>query len=163
MAIEKYCAIRDRGVCMIHSQKPRQLHQRQCKTLFTNQVMRSSARRRYKATLLNSCRGGLHSNLPASRAAAAWVAVLELLDLEDDDGADGDGPHTRLTRTGSHAQTTSSLRGRMCFATRTFSIPPPEQRSSFADASVFLTCFSSRWCVGLLRRDRSRLLMRWMA
>ena len=61
MAIEKYCAIRDQGVCMIHSQKPTQLHQRQCKTLFTNQVMRSSACRRYKATLLNSCRGGLHS------------------------------------------------------------------------------------------------------
>ena len=30
---------------------------------------------------------------------AAWVAVLELLDLEDDKGTDGDGPHTRLTRT----------------------------------------------------------------
>ena len=38
----------------------------------------------------------------------------------------------------SHAKTTSSLRGRICFATRTFSIPPPEQRSSFADASVLL-------------------------
>ena len=58
----------------------------------------------------------------------------------------------------SHAQTTSSLRGRICFAIRTFSIPPPEQQSSFADASVFLACFSSHWCVGSLRRDGSRLL-----
>ena len=33
MAIEKYCAIRYQGVCMIHSQKPRQIHQKQCKTL----------------------------------------------------------------------------------------------------------------------------------
>ena len=33
------------------------------------------------------------------RAAAAWVTVLELLDLEDDKRTDGDGPHTRLTRT----------------------------------------------------------------
>ena len=33
------------------------------------------------------------------RAAAAWVAALELLDLEDGEGTDSDGPHTRLTRT----------------------------------------------------------------
>ena len=32
----------------------------------TNQVMRSSARRRYKATNHTSCRDGLRSNLPAS-------------------------------------------------------------------------------------------------
>ena len=53
----------------------------------------------------------------------------------------------------SHAQTTSSLRGRMCFATRTFLIPPLEQRSSFADAYVFLACFSSCQCVGSMSEE----------
>ena len=33
------------------------------------------------------------------RAAAAWVAGLELSDFEDDERTDGDGPYSRLTRT----------------------------------------------------------------
>ena len=63
----------------------------------SNQVMRSSARRRYKATL--AAVAAFTAIRQRVRAAAAWVAVLELLDLEDDAGTDGDGPHTRLTRT----------------------------------------------------------------
>ena len=63
----------------------------------TNQVMRSSARRRYKATL--AAVAAFTAICQRVRAAAAWAAVLELLDLEDGEGADGDGPHTRLTRT----------------------------------------------------------------
>ena len=64
----------------------------------TNQVMRSSARRRYKAITLAAV-AAFAAICQRVRAAAAWVAVLELLDLEDDEGTDGDGPHTRLTRT----------------------------------------------------------------
>ena len=60
--------------------------------------MRSSARRRYKAITLAAV-AAFAAIFQRVRAAAAWVAVLELLDLEDDEGTDGDGPHTRLTRT----------------------------------------------------------------
>ena len=63
----------------------------------TNQVTRSSARRCYKATL--AAVAAFTAICQRVRAAAAWVAVLELLDLEDSEGTDGDGPHTRLTRT----------------------------------------------------------------
>ena len=63
----------------------------------SNQVMRRSARRRYKATL--AAVAAFTAIRQRVRAAAAWVAVLELLDLEDDERTDGDGTHTRLTRT----------------------------------------------------------------
>ena len=63
----------------------------------SNQVMRRSARRRYKATL--AAVAAFTATRQRVRAAAAWVAVLELLDLEDDERTDGDGPQTRLTRT----------------------------------------------------------------
>ena len=58
----------------------------------TNQAMRSSARRRYKATL---------AAVAAFTAIRQRVraAVLEMLDLEADEGTDGNGSHTRLTRT----------------------------------------------------------------
>ena len=68
------------------------------------------------------------------RVKATWVVVLKLLDLEDDERTDDED-------CGSHDQTTRSLRGRICFDTRNFSIPLPEKQSCFADASVFLTCF----------------------
>ena len=64
----------------------------------SNQVVRRSARRRNKATLLAAV-AAFAAIRQRVRAAAAWVAVLELLDLEDDERTDGDGPHTRLTRT----------------------------------------------------------------
>lgn len=94
--------------------------------------MRRSARRRYKATL--AAVAAFTEIRQRVRVAATWVAVLELLDLEDDERTDDEDR-------GSHDQTTRSLRGRICFDTRSFSIPPPEKRSCFADASVFLTCF----------------------
>ena len=59
--------------------------------------MRCSARRRYKATL--AAVAAFTVIRQRVRAAAAWVAVLELLDLEDDERTDDDGPHTRLKRT----------------------------------------------------------------
>ena len=62
-----------------------------------NQVMGRSARRRYKATL--AAVAVFTAIRQRARAAAAWDAVLELLDLEDNERTDGDGPHTRLTRT----------------------------------------------------------------
>ena len=64
----------------------------------SNQVMRRSTRRRYKATLLAAV-AAFTAIRQQVRAATAWVAVLELLDLEYDEQTDGDGPHTRLTRT----------------------------------------------------------------
>ena len=63
----------------------------------SNQVMRRSAHLRYKATL--AAVAAFTAIRQRVRAAAAWVAVLELLDLEDDERTDCDGPHTRLTRT----------------------------------------------------------------
>ena len=63
-----------------------------------NQVMRRSTRRRYKATLLAAV-AAFTAIRQQVRAATAWVAVLELLDLEYDERTDGDGPHSRLTRT----------------------------------------------------------------
>ena len=56
-----------------------------------------SARRRYKATL--AAVATFTAIRQRVRVTVTWVAVLELLDLEDDERTDGDGPHTRLTRT----------------------------------------------------------------
>ena len=55
-----------------------------------------SARRRYKATL--AAVATFTAIRQRVRATATWVAVLELLDSEDDERTDGDGLHTRLTR-----------------------------------------------------------------
>ena len=63
----------------------------------SNQVMRRSARRRYKATL--AAVAAFTAFRQRVRAAAAWVAGLELSNFEDDERTDGDGPYTRLTRT----------------------------------------------------------------
>ena len=99
--------------------------------------MTSSARRRDNATL--AAVTAFTKIRQQVRAAATSVAVQELLDLEDDMSGQMVTALTPGSRgTWSHGQTTSSLRGPICFETRIFSIPPPEQRSCFDDASVFL-------------------------
>ena len=120
----------------------------------TNQAMKSSGRRRYKATL--AAVAAFTAICQRVRAAVAWVAVLELLDLEDGEGTDGDDPHTRLTRTvvprPDYKQTPwpNMLRNQDL-------VDPTSRAGKFFRRRFHVPhMFSSRWCVGSLRRECRR-------